>query len=74
MSNTSRCREMAARFAELAALSDDAEESGSCLKLERLWLEMASLAERFDREHDGESKAGIYAMMEEVEQERVKVA
>jgi hypothetical protein len=74
MSNASRCREIATRFGELAALSDNAEERGSCLKLERLWLEMAALAARFDRKHDGESKAEIYAMMEEVEQVRHKVA
>lgn len=74
MSNASRCRGMAARFAELAAFSDNAEERSPCLELERLWLEMAHLAERFDRQHDGETKAEIYAMMEEVEEVRHRVA
>jgi hypothetical protein len=74
MSNASNCRRAAAHFARLAAQSDSAEERRAYAELERLWSDMAAVAERFDREHDGAAKAQIYAMMEEVEAVRHKVA
>lgn len=74
MSNASNCRRAAANFARLAALSAVREQRRAYAELEELWSEMAELAERFDREHDGDSKAQIYAMMEEVEAVRHKVA
>ncbi len=43
------------------------EERRAFRELERLWSEMAAVAERFDREHDDAAKVEIYAMMEEVE-------
>lgn len=74
MSNASSCRRAAAHFARTAKLSDSAAERRAYLELERLWSDMAALAERFDREHDNAAKAQIYAMMEEVEAVRHKVA
>ncbi len=74
MSNASNCRRAAAHFAGLAAQSRIAEERRAYEELEHLWGEMAALAERFDRQHDGHSKAQIYAMMSEVEAARHKVA
>jgi hypothetical protein len=74
MSNASNCRRAAAHFARLAARSGNAEERRAYRELERLWSEMAALAERFDREQDGAAKAEIYAMMGEVEAVRHRVA
>jgi transposase len=74
MSNASNCRRAASHFARLAAQSRSAEEQRAYQELKELWSEMAALAERFDREHDGESKARIYAMIEEVGAVRDKVA
>jgi hypothetical protein len=74
MSNASNCRRAAAHFSWLAARSESAEEQRAYRELEGLWSDMAALAERFDREHDGESKARIYAMIEVVGAVRDKVA
>jgi len=74
MSNASRCLQMASHFAARAAQAEDSGERGACLELKRLWGEMAAIAERFDRERDGAAKEQIYAMMQEVETLRQKVA
>ena len=73
-SNALRCRRTAAGYARQAALAQCGEERRAYGELERLWLEMAALAERFDREQDGEAKAEIYAKMAEVEAVRRAVA
>jgi hypothetical protein len=74
MSNASSCRKTASHFATQAAQAATAEELRAFRELERLWSEMAVLAERFDRAHDGDAKAQIYAMIGEVEAVRQKVA
>jgi hypothetical protein len=74
MSNASSCRKTAIHFATQAAQAATAEEQRVFRELERLWSRMAVLAERFDREHDGDVKAQIYAMIAEVEAVRQKVA
>jgi hypothetical protein len=74
MSNATSCRKVAAHFAERAAFAESGEERGAYLELQRLWSEMAAVAERFDRGLDGEAKAQIYALMGEVEIVRQKVA
>ncbi len=66
-SNASRCRATAAGYARAAALADDCDTRRAYGELERLWSEMAALAERFDRALDGAAKAQIYAKMAEVE-------
>ena len=66
-SDASRCRATAAGYARAAALADDCDARRAYGELERLWSEMAALAERFDRAQDGEAKAQIYAKMAEVE-------
>ena len=55
-------------------LSRTPEERRAYTELERLWSEMAALADRFDREQDDAAKAEIYAMMGEVEAVRREVA
>jgi len=72
--DASRCRNAATRFARLAELSENVDERNAYLELARLWLEMAGLAERFDREHDDYSKARIYAMIGRVDVVRRKSA
>lgn len=74
MSNASCCHRMAAHFATQAALAATADERRAYRELQRLWSKMAVLAERFDREHDGDAKAQIYAIMGEVQAMRQKVA
>lgn len=70
MLNALRCQKTAARFATLAELSEDVNERRAYLELERLWSDMAGLAERFDREHDDDAKALIYAMVGKAESVR----
>jgi hypothetical protein len=65
---------MAAHFAAQAVQAEESGERNAYLELERLWAEMAALAVRFDREFDGAVKAQIYAIMQEVEVVRQKVA
>jgi hypothetical protein len=72
--DASRCRKAATRFARLAELCENADERSAYLELARLWSEMAGLAERFDREHDGYSKARIYAMIGQVDVVQLKSA
>jgi hypothetical protein len=74
MSNAASCRRVAAHFAERAAFVESREERNACRELQRLWSEMAVLAERFDRECDGNAKAQIYTLIGEVEVVRRKVA
>lgn len=66
MSNASRCQETAARFGVLAEVTDNADERSAYQELRRLWTDMARFAERFDRQHDTDAKAHIYALMGEV--------
>lgn len=73
-SNASRCRDAAAGYARQAETSQCPEERRAFYELQRLWSEMATLAERFDRAQDGDAKAQIYAMMAEVEAVRRAVA
>lgn len=72
MLNASRCERTAARFARLAELSEDVDERNAFIELERLWSEMAGLAERFDHENDNQAKAQIYALVDQVESVRRK--
>jgi hypothetical protein len=74
MSNASSCRKTAVHFATQATLAATAEERRAYRELERLWSKMAVLAERFDRQYDGDAKAQIYAMIGEVEAVRQKFA
>lgn len=74
MSNATSCRRTASHFARQAAMASDAHERRAYSELERLWSEMAALAERFDSAGDAAAKAGIYAMMDEVEAVRRQVA
>lgn len=74
MANAASCRRVAAHFAERATFVESREERRACRELQRLWSEMAVLAERFDRERDGDAKAQIYAMIGEVGAVRQKVA
>jgi hypothetical protein len=74
MSNASRCRAIATRYAKLAETASDPELRRSYRNLERLWLAMASPAESFDRASDGEAKQRIYALIDAVELARREVA
>jgi hypothetical protein len=74
MSNASRCRQTAARYARLAERAKTFEAARAFRALERLWLDMAGPADSFDRRHDGSARERIYAMIDAVEEERRKVA
>jgi hypothetical protein len=72
MSNASRCRKTATRFGLLAEITDKADERSAYQELRHLWSVMARLAERFDRQHDADAKARIYALMGQVDSVRRK--
>ena len=74
MSNASRCLAAAAHYRRRAQSAADAGERRACAELARLWSDLASVAQRFDREHDAAAKAEIYAMMDAVGAVRRKVA
>ncbi len=74
MSNASRCRAMAARYARRAESAADAESRRALLELERLWLETAAWAERFDRRGDAAARDRIYALIDAAGEYRRKVA
>ena len=74
MSNASRCRETAASYARLAETAESLAARRAYKALERLWLEIAPLAEHFDRSTDAESKERIYELMEAVAEQQRKVA
>jgi hypothetical protein len=74
MSNASRCRATAARYAKLAEAATEEGARRVYRNLEQLWLAMAERAESFDRASDGEAKEQIYAMIDAVEHLRQKVA
>lgn len=73
MSNASRCRVAAERYARLAE-SASGEAKRVYAKLQALWLEMTPLAESFDRASDQGVKQRIYEMMGTIEHVRQEVA
>ncbi len=74
MSNASRCRATAATYARLADATANPALRRSYLTLERLWLDMAPLAEDFDRRHADDAKERIYDMMDAVAEQQRRVA
>jgi hypothetical protein len=74
MSNASRCRAIAAYYAELAERVGDAEKKRACRRLEFLWRDIAPLAENYDRWSDPRSKERIYEMIDAVGEYRRRVA
>jgi hypothetical protein len=74
MSNASRSRATAARYAKLAENARDGQARRAYAELERLWQEMAALAEAFDMRRDGAARERIYAMVDAVEEHRRKLA
>jgi hypothetical protein len=74
MSNASRCRATAATYARLADAAKTPTLRRSYQTLERLWLDMAPLAEDFDRRHGEETKERIYDMMDAVAEQQRQVA
>lgn len=74
MSNASRCRSIAARYARLAVKAEDPQAKRAFRRLEFLWRDMEPLAENFDRFSDSRSKEQIYAMIDAVGEYRRKVA
>lgn len=74
MSNSSRCRATAATYARLAEATVNAALERSYRTLERLWLELAIVAEDFDRRHGDEAKERIYEMMDAVAEQQRRLA
>lgn len=74
MSNASNCRTTAENYALLATRAINPDQQRAYEKLEHLWLEIAPLAESFDRRRDGSAKERIYELFDAVESERRKVA
>ena len=74
MSNASRCRARAARYASLATTTEKGEARRGYETLASLWREITPLADRFDRLSDESAKARIYELMQSVEQARHRLA
>jgi hypothetical protein len=74
MSNASRCLAMAAHYARLADRAGNVDSRASCRRLERLFRDMAPLAETYDRQRDESAKERIYALTDEIGALRRKVA
>jgi hypothetical protein len=74
MSNASRCRATAVTYTKLAEATGNAALRRSYRTLERLWLELAVVAEDFDRRHGDDAKERIYAMMDAVAEQQRRVA
>jgi hypothetical protein len=74
MSNASSCRAIAARYQRLAEEARSAEARRAYERLAQLWLDMAPVAESFDRRLDGGAREKIYTMIDSVAQSRAKVA
>ena len=72
MSNEERCRGRAARYRSLKKLTNDPDTRRAYGELERLWLEVAAVAEKLDFERSDAARARLYAMIEAVETYRRK--
>jgi hypothetical protein len=72
VSNKDRCRGTAARYRSLKKLTNDPDTRRAYGELERLWLEMAKVAEEFDTDGSDSARSRLYAMIEVVETYRRK--
>jgi len=64
MSNDTRCRATAARYASLAFAASNEELRRSYRELERLWLAVAELSESLERQSGAGSNERIVAIVE----------
>jgi hypothetical protein len=69
MSNASQCRVRAARYRALAAAARNPDRARAYGKLERLWLEIAPVADAVDRGSNA-ARDRLYAMIDRVEDVR----
>ncbi len=74
MPNAMRCRRIAEDYAKRAERTQDAALKSTYQRLERLWLDMAPLAESYDRSSDPRAKQRIYDMIDAVGDIRQNVA
>ena len=74
MSNAKRCRRRAAVYAERAETAAHPQTSRALRELERLWLEIAAAAERFDVKGEAGARERIYSLIDAVGQYRRQVA
>ncbi|SEQ06915.1 hypothetical protein SAMN05216548_102309 [Faunimonas pinastri] len=72
MSDPERCRAMAARYARMGEQMGNDEIRRSCLELEKIWLEMASLTKRLAGD-DVNVRQRLYALIDNVEPLRREV-
>jgi hypothetical protein len=72
VSNEERCRGTAARYRNLKKLTSDPDTRRAYGELERLWLEMAAVANEFDIDRGDAARARLDAMIKVVESYRRK--
>jgi hypothetical protein len=72
VSSEERCRGAAARYRSLRKLTNDPDTRRAYGELERLWLEMAAVAEEFDIDRADAARARLDAMIKVVETYRRK--
>jgi hypothetical protein len=68
MSNAARCRRRAAGYAKRAETAVHPQTRCALRELERLWLEIAPLAERFDVKGEARARERIYSLIDAVDQ------
>jgi hypothetical protein len=74
MSNAARCRQRAAAYAKRAATATHPQTRRTLRELERLWLEIAALAEGFDAKGEAGARERIYSLIDAVGRYRRQVA
>ena len=73
MSNATPCRRRAARYAKHAEKAAHPQTRRTLRELERLWLEIAASAERFDAEGEPGARERIYSLIDTVGRYRLEV-
>ena len=66
MTNAERCRRRAAAYAKCGETTAHPHTRRRLRELERLWLEIAALAERFDMKGEAVARERIYSLIDAV--------
>jgi hypothetical protein len=74
MSNATRCRQRAAGYARRAEKAAHPQTRSALRELERLWLEIAASAERFDTKGEAGARERIYSLIDAVGRYRLEAA
>ena len=73
MSNAAQCRRRAAGYAKRAENAAHPQTRRALRELERLWLEIATAAERFDTKGEAGARERIYSLIDAVARYRLEL-